>query len=313
MTPLVSIVVPVYKEVDNVPRLHAELARLVAAHPERAWEFVFVDDGSPDGTWEALAAAHRQDPAHVRAIRLKRNFGQTPAMACGVDHARGEFIVTMDGDLQNDPADIPMLLAQLEQGHDVVCGWRYLRQDKLWTRRIPSLMANRLIGRLTGVPLHDYGCSLKAYRADVIKRTPLYAELHRFITAMVTLTGASVTEVKVHHRPRRFGRTKYNLGRTWRVAFDMLTVSLLLKFAARPLQFFGQWAVLAFVIAGFCIWRSWFWYVGPYHHIPQILPAAAALSAWVGVHLLALGWLAEMLTATAHQRTEHVIAALIDA
>jgi glycosyltransferase involved in cell wall biosynthesis len=312
MTPLVSVVIPVYKEVENVPRLHEELARMAEAHPAWRWEFVFIDDGSPDGTWEALMAVHRRDPQRVRAIRLKRNFGQTPAMACGVDQARGTLLVTMDGDLQNDPADIPMLLGKIEEGFDVVCGWRHQRQDKLLSRKLPSQVANRLIGGLTGVPLHDYGCSLKAYRAEVIKRTPLYAELHRFITAMVTLTGAHVTEVKVHHRPRRFGRTKYNLGRAWRVAFDMLTVSLLLKFAARPLQFFGLLAGACALVAAVCVWRTWDTYVGASHRIPQILPAAAILSAWAGAHFMALGWMAELFTATAHHRAEPLVAALTE-
>ena len=212
----VSVVTPMFNEVGSAPQLYAQLSQVAAQIPAD-WEFIFVDDGSRDGTWNALAALRAQDP-RVRTIRLKRNFGQTPAMSCGIDAARGGIIVTMDGDLQNDPADIPRLLEKLEEGYDVVCGWRHRRQDKLWTRRIPSMVANRLIGWLTGVPLHDYGCSLKAYRARVIKQTPLYAEFHRFIPALSAVMGAHIAEIKVNHRPRRYGRTKYTLWRTWKVA-----------------------------------------------------------------------------------------------
>lgn len=310
MTPRVSVVVPVHNEAESLPELHRQLAAAAEGQPH-PWEFIFVDDGSRDGSWEALEALHRQD-ARVRAIRLKRNFGQTPAMSCGIDAARGGVVVTMDGDLQNDPADIPMLLAKLEEGFDVACGWRHKRQDKLWTRKVPSMIANRLIGWLTGVRLHDYGCSLKAYRAEVIKRTPLYAELHRFITALVTTTGALVAEVKVNHRPRRFGRTKYNLWRAWRVSFDMLLVAVLIRFAQRPLRFFGPPAAL-FALAGLiCLERAWHWYVGPHRVIPQILPAAGVLGLWMAGHLMLTGLLAELSLATAHTGTARLVAPVGD-
>ncbi len=303
----ISVVVPVYNEAESVPELHKQLVRVASTAPEQ-WEFVFVDDGSQDGTWETLVALHRKDP-RVRAIRLKRNFGQTPAMACGIDHAQGEVIATMDGDLQNDPTDIPRMLEKLNEGFDVVCGWRYQRQDKLMTRRVPSVVANRLIGLLTGVRLHDYGCSLKAYRAEVIKRTPLYGEFHRFITALVTLNGAMVAELKVNHRPRTFGRTKYNLSRIWRVALDMITVSLLVKFASKPLRFFGSLALCCFIVGLVCIGRSWQWYAGPYHQIPQVLPGVSMLSLWLAGHLLVAGFIAELCLATAHSRPDRLIAA----
>jgi len=271
------------------------------------WELLFVDDGSTDGTWEALREAQAGDP-RVRAIRLARNFGQTAAMACGIAAARGGIIVTMDGDLQNDPADIPRLLATLDEGYDVVCGWRHERQDKLWTRKIPSMIANRLIGWLTGVRLHDYGCSLKAYRAGVIKRTPLYAQFHRFIPALATLTGALIAELKVSHHPRRFGTTKYTLSRTWRVALDMVTVSLLVKFASRPLRLFGVLAVGCAGLAAVGVIRSWESYAGPSQTIPQILPAVSALSAWLAGHLLVVGLLAELCLSTTHIRPSDLIA-----
>ena len=304
---MVSVVIPTLDEVGSVPQLYEQLARAVEGLPGR-WEFIFVDDGSRDGTWEALTALVKQDP-RVRAAHLKRNFGQTPAMACGIDLARGEVIVTMDGDLQNDPADIPRLLEKLDEGYDVVCGWRFKRQDKLWTRKIPSMIANRLIGWFTGVRLHDYGCSLKAYRAAAIKHTPLYAESHRFIPAFSTLTGALVTEIPVNHRARQFGRTKYNLSRAWRVSLDMITVSLLIKFSAKPLRFFGLAALVSALAALACMVQSWQWYAGPSHRVTQILPASAVLGLWLAGHLAIVGWLAELCVATAHIRPERFIAA----
>ncbi len=321
-----SIVIPVYNEAESVPQLYARLvAALTASQPmapfggpvaasdevataARTWELIIVDDGSQDGTWEALQGLAARD-AHVRAIRLKRNFGQTAAMSCGIEAARGRVIVTMDGDLQNDPADIPRLLAKLEEGYDVVCGWRVQRQDRLWSRKVPSMVANRLIGWLTGVRLHDYGCSLKAYRAQVIKRTPLYAEFHRFITALVTLTGALVTEVKVQHHARQYGRTKYNLWRTWKVAFDMVTVAILIKFASKPLRFFGLLALCCAAVAAVCFARSWEWYLGPYRHVPQVLPGVALLGVWLAGHLFIVGLIAELCLATSHAKPERLISA----
>ncbi len=301
-----SVVIPLKDEADNVPELHRQLAASVAG-AEGSWEFIFVDDGSRDGTWEALRAA-RQADARVRPIRLKRNFGQTPALACGIDHARGDIIVTMDGDLQNDPADIPTLLAKLAEGYDVVCGWRHQRQDKLITRRVPSLIANRLIGWLTGVRLHDYGCSLKAYRALVIKRTPLYAEFHRYITALVTTTGALVAEVKVNHRPRQFGKTKYNLGRIWRVALDMFTIAVLIRFAVRPLRLFAVLSVAALAVGLVCFERVWHWYLAPVSAVPQVLPGVGMLSLWLAGHLVLIGLLAELALATGHRRSHELVA-----
>lgn len=306
--PDTSVVIPVYQEVQSVPRLHEALAQ-VADATLGGWEFIFVDDGSQDGTWEALLAVRAVD-ARVRPIRLKRNFGQTAAMACGIEAARGDIIVTMDGDLQNDPADIPAMLRKLDEGYDVVCGWRYQRHDKLWTRKIPSMIANRLIGWLNGVQLHDYGCSLKAYRAEVIKRTPLYADFHRFITALVTLNGAMIAELKVNHRPRRYGRTKYSLWRTWRVALDMITVALLVKFASKPLRFFGALAVGFALMAVVCAVRAWGWYVGPFHEAPQILPGAAVLCSWAAGQLFVVGLLAELCLATAHISAAKTIATI---
>ena len=303
----ISIVIPVHNEEESAPRLHEELSRMAASAPQLQCEFIFVDDGSKDRSWDVLESLHKRDP-RVRAVRLKRNFGQTPAMACGIEQARGEFVVTMDGDLQNDPADIPRMIEKLDEGYDLVCGWRHQRQDKLITRKIPSMVANRLIGLLTGVQLHDYGCSLKAYRAEAIKRTPLYAELHRFIPAMSQLTGALVAEMKVNHRARKFGKTKYNLSRTWRVALDMITVSLIIKFAHKPLRFFGMMAIVPTLIGILSIERSWRWYFHQHTQIPQVLPSIALASFWLAVHLWTVGLIAELCIATAHHRSQDLIA-----
>ena len=303
----ISVVVPVCNEVENVPALHRKLAE-IALRVEGRWEFIFVDDGSRDGTWEVLLDLQSQD-RRVRPIRLARNFGQTLAMSCGIDAASGDILITMDGDLQNDPADIPRLLAKLEEGYDVVCGWRHQRQDKLWTRKVPSIVANRLIGWLTGVALHDYGCSLKAYRAAAIKRTPLYAEFHRFIPAMSTLTGAAIAEIKVNHHPRRHGRTKYTLSRTWRVAFDMITVSLLIKFASKPLRLFGALALLSVAASAACLTQSWRGYAAASSGMSQVAPGIACLGVWLAGHLVIVGLIAELCLATAHARPERLIAA----
>src|SRR4029077_17504395 len=197
-----------------------------------------VDDGSTDQSFETLARLQTLDP-HLRVIRLRRNFGQTAAFAAGFDHARGRYIVTMDGDLQNDPADIPALVAALERGSDIVCGWRQDRQDGLVSRRVPSAMANALISFVTGVHLHDYGCSLKAFRAEVVKSMKLYGEMHRFLPAIASEQGVSIAERVVNHRARQHGRSKYGISRTIRVVLDLLTVKFLLNYSTRPLQIFG--------------------------------------------------------------------------
>ena len=227
MAPDISIVVPLYNEAANVDALHTELSAALGGLG-RPYELILVDDGSTDGTFDALAALHRQDPWLV-AIRFRRNFGQTAAFAAGFDRARGSIIVTLDGDLQNDPRDIPALVARLEAGCDLVSGWRRERADPWLTRRLPSQCANWLISVVTGVRLHDYGCSLKAYRAEAIKPVPLHGELHRFIPALVGARGARIAEMVVRHRPRQSGASKYGLSRTGRVVLDLLRVKLLVS------------------------------------------------------------------------------------
>ena len=240
MRPELSVVIPVYNEVENVADLHAQLT--AALEPmDRAYEILLVDDGSRDGTLARLLEIEAQDPA-VRVLRLRRNFGQTAAFAAGFDHARGEVVVTSDGDLQNDPADIPRLLETLEEGYDIVCGWRRRRRDPI-SKRLPSWLANRLISWATGVHLHDYGCSLKAIRADVVKHLRLYGEMHRFIPAVASWMGVTLAEVEVNHRPRERGQSKYGLGRIFRVLLDLFTVKFMLAYGTRPAHLFGLWGL----------------------------------------------------------------------
>ena len=246
--PTLSIVVPVYNEEENVPLLFEKIQAVCETVGE-PYEVLFVDDGSNDGTFEVLSELNKQFTQLV-VIRFQKNAGQTAAMAAGFEFARGQQIVSMDGDLQNDPADIPKLLEKLEEGYDLVCGWRKERQDKFWTRRFPSIVANWIIGKVTGVPIHDNGCSLKAYRASVIKQVPLYGEMHRFIPAMSTVAGARIAEIVVTHHPRRFGESKYGLGRVWRVALDILAFKFIIYVFAQPpkTQKSSQWQRLSNIL-----------------------------------------------------------------
>ena len=241
--PKLSIVVPVYNEAPNaealVTELRATLDRLTLPS-----EVVLVDDGSSDDTFALLAAAAHEDP-RVRIVRLRRNFGQTAALAAGLDHAGGDIIVTMDGDLQNDPADIPRLLAALDAGYDVVNGWRRERHDAFLTRRVPSMIANAIIGATTNVRIHDYGCGIKAFRTEIAKSLKLYGEMHRFIAAIAGDLGAAVTEIPVNHRPRTRGTSKYGLSRTIRVVLDLLTIKFLSGYSTRPIHVFGFFGMLA--------------------------------------------------------------------
>lgn len=246
--PELSVVVPVYDEAENIKLL---TNRLLAVLPgmERSFEIIFVDDGSRDGTNSSLQAI-AEKISQVKTIRFRRNFGQTAALAAGFQYAAGDIIVTMDGDLQNDPDDIPKVVAKLEQGYDVVSGWRKDRKDAFMKRTLPSRIANKLISAVSGVSLHDYGCSLKAYRADIAKSLPLYGEMHRFIPALAGIEGARIAELPVLHHPRRFGRSKYNLARTFRVILDLMTVVFLRRFITRPLHIFGGFGMLS-LMAGF--------------------------------------------------------------
>jgi len=237
-TPSLSIVVPLFNERENVEPLHAEIVAAMGGGGED-WEVIYVDDGSTDETDLRLEAVRGAHPDRVSVVRLRRNFGQTAALAAGFDQARGGIIVTMDGDLQNDPADIPRLIEGLREGHDVMSGWRLPRRDALLTRRIPSQAANRLIGLVTGVPLHDYGCTLKAYRREVLEQMALYGEMHRFLPAQAHWVGARIGEIPVRHRPRTRGKSKYDLRRIYSVLLDLVTVRFLGVHGTKPLHAFG--------------------------------------------------------------------------
>ncbi|MCC6695628.1 MAG: glycosyltransferase family 2 protein [Candidatus Hydrogenedentes bacterium] len=245
MTPYISILIPVYNEEESLRPLHEEITAALRPFAQRGYEVILVDDGSADASFDVCKSLHEGDPEHVRVIRFRRNFGQTAALAAGFGAARGEVVVPMDADLQNDPADIPRLLEKIDEGYDVVSGWRKDRQDKLVSRRLPSVLANNLISWSTGVHLHDYGCTLKAYRRELTEHLHLYGEMHRFLPALASWAGAKVAEMPVNHRARKFGVSKYGISRTVRVILDLMTVKFLLSYATKPMQVFGKWGVYA--------------------------------------------------------------------
>jgi glycosyltransferase involved in cell wall biosynthesis len=263
-----SVLIPVYNEVDNVEPLHAELDAVLRPRP-MSYELIWVDDGSNDGTAAQLEAIQRRDPEHVRVASLRRNCGQTAALSAALDLARGAILIPMDGDRQNDPADIPRLLEALDAGSDVVSGWRKDRQDAVLSRKVPSWLANRLVARLSGVPLHDFGCTIKAYRRSVLEGVRLYGEMHRFIPIFASWQGARVTELVVNHRPRTAGRTKYGLGRIFNVVLDLILIRFLERYAQRPLHFFGRFGLWAFGLSIICFLAMLYYkYIFPW---PQFL------------------------------------------
>ena len=298
--PYLSVVVPLYNEEDSLGALVEQL--LAALRPlAMTFELILVDDGSRDRTPLLLREKARQVPELV-AVLLRRNYGQTAAMAAGFDASRGEVIVTLDGDLQNDPKDIPLLLTSLDQGYDLVSGWRHQRQDATLSRLLPSLLANRLIAGVTGVRLHDYGCSLKAYRREVVADMNLYGELHRFLPALAFIEGARIGEVKVNHHPRRYGRSKYGIDRTFRVLMDLLTVWFMKRFLTRPMHVFGL-AGLACLLAGLVVLL---WLVGEKIVLGTDIGSRPLLLMGVlgivsGVQLFCFGLLAELQMRTYHE------------
>jgi glycosyltransferase involved in cell wall biosynthesis len=262
-----SVLIPVLNEVDNVEPLHAELD-VVLRPLDLSYELIFVDDGSTDGTTAKLETIQRADPEHVRVVFLKRNCGQTAALSAALDLAQGDILVPIDGDRQNDPADIPRLLKELDSGFDVVSGWRKDRHDALVSRKVPSWIANRLVARLSGVYLHDFGCTLKAYRRRVLEGVRLYGEMHRFIPIFASWQGARVTELVVNHRPRTAGRTKYGLGRTFHVVLDLILIRFLQRYAQRPLHFFGQFGLWSFALGALSfVAMLYFKYIFPWPYL----------------------------------------------
>ena len=299
-TPEVSIVIPVLNEEGNLPALYEELTE-VLEHYGKRYELIFVDDGSTDASFALLSSIHHRDPS-LRVIRFRKNFGQTAALAAGFAEAQAPVIVTLDADLQNDPRDIPLMLERLDAGFDMVCGWRKDRKDPFLSRRLPSQIANWLISVTTGVNLHDYGCTLKAFRSEVVKNLHLYGEMHRFIPAVASGMGITIDEVVVGHRPRREGQSKYGISRTLRVILDLMTVKFLLNYSSRPLQIFGTVGVLmgaaGFLMGLYLTWVK-FGLGEPIGGRPLLL--LASLLMLVGIQLVSLGLLGELLARLYHE------------
>jgi glycosyltransferase involved in cell wall biosynthesis len=294
-----SIVIPLFNEEENITPLYRELKTVLAGLRARC-EVIFVDDGSADRSAEVLKHLARQDKM-VKIIQFRKNFGQTAAIAAGVEHAQGEIIVTMDGDGQNDPRDIPRLLKRLKEGHDVVSGWRKNRKDPLINKRFPSALANRLISWLTRVKLHDYGCTLKAYRRDILKDIRLYGEMHRFIPAYASWVGAKVTEIEVAHHPRRHGRSKYGLSRTTSIILDLITFLFLQRYSTKPMRLFGGAGMalmgLGILTGLFVLYRRIIW--GGVWISPMIL--ISSLFITMGVMFVLMGLIAEIIIRTYHE------------
>lgn len=307
--PEVSIFLPVYNEEPNLLPLHAKLDEALKKL-NRSAEIVYVDDGSTDGSLKILREIAELDP-RVRVVALRRNYGQTAAMAAGIDAASGRVLIPMDADLQNDPADITRLLNKLDEGYDVVSGWRKNRKDKMVTRKIPSMMANRLISWIGGVPLHDYGCSLKAYRRESLEDVRLYGEMHRFIPIYASWAGARVTEIPVEHHPRMMGKSKYGLSRTLKVVFDLMTIKFMASYQTKPIYVFGMFGMLAFAISLFAGLYAVFLKI--FHKADFVqtpLPILTIVMFAVGVQFLLMGLLAEMLVRTYHESQAKAIYAV---
>src|SRR4051794_2113503 len=312
MAPELSIVVPVQNESPNIKPLYDELTQTLGQFG-RSYEILIVDDGSTDDTFEQLSALQMRDP-RLRVIRFRRNFGQTAAFAAGFAHARGRLIVTSDGDLQNDPHDIPAMVARVESGLDIVCGWRKDRKDALVSRRLPSTMANGLISFVTGVHLHDYGCSLKVFRAEIVKDMKLYGEMHRFLPAIASEQTSSIGEMVVNHRARKYGHSKYGIGRTVRVILDLLTVKFLLSYSTRPLQIFGLIGIgmglAGAVISGGLAIQRLREVASLDQHMPLLL--LGILLIFTGFQLVTLGLLAELQVRTYHESQNKAIYVIRD-
>ncbi|MEP6817911.1 MAG: glycosyltransferase family 2 protein [bacterium] len=301
--PEVSVFLPVYNEEPNLRPLHEKLNAALKVLG-RTSEIIYVDDGSTDGSLKVLRELARDDD-RVRVVALRRNYGQTAAMAAGIDAASGEVLIPMDADMQNDPADIVRLLRKLDEGYDVVSGWRKNRQDKLVTRKIPSMLANRLISWIGGVPLHDYGCSLKAYRRESIEDVKLYGEMHRFIPIYASWAGARVAEIPVEHHARTMGKSKYGLSRTVKVVFDLVTIKFMASYQTKPLYLFGGAGLLTFAVSFLSALLAFVMkFLNWPHHADFVqtpLPIIALVTLVLGVQLFLMGLLAEMMVRTYHE------------
>ena len=310
-----SIVIPVFNEEENIHELHNLLTN-VLTHLKQSYEIIFVDDGSIDHSFALLWEIAQMDST-VRVIRFRRNFGQTAAMNAGFDYAHGDVVIPMDADLQNDPTDIERLLEKLDEGYDIVSGWRADRKDGFIFRKIPSILANYFIAKLTGVYLHDFGCTLKAYRREILEHIHLYGELHRFIPAFARLIGAEIAEIKVRHHPRTRGKSKYGMSRTIRVILDLLTIKFLMSYSTRPIQIFGLMGLVSFVVGmGICSYLSigklffpagvqsgWLSYLYAETRLVQRMPmlTLGVLLLFTGVQLVTMGLLGELVIRTYHE------------
>lgn len=304
-----SVVIPIYNEVENIRALYEELRGVLIgmAHDH---EIVFVDDGSSDQSMDILEEIQAKDD-HVVVVSFRRNFGQTAAMAAGFDYATGDVIVTMDGDMQNDPRDIPNLIAKMEEGFDLVSGWRFNRQDAFINRKLPSMIANRIISVVTGVCLHDYGCTLKIFHRDITRGIKLYGEMHRFIPAIASGMGSRIAEIEVNHRPRRFGTSKYGISRTLRVVLDLMTVKFFLSYATRPIQVFGLFGVISgafgiLLMLVMTVQRQFFDI--PMGNRPMLM--LAVLLIFMGVQFVSIGLLGEFQTRTYHESQDKPVYAV---
>ena len=311
----VSVVIPLLNEQDNIKQLYQQLTSALAGVHE--YELIFVDDGSTDNSFGLLSEFHKADD-RVKIIRFRKNFGQTAALSAGFTHAKGEVIVAIDADLQNDPADIPQMVKKLHEGYDVVSGWRKKRYDNALTRRIPSIAANRLISKITGVKLHDFGCTLKAYRREVLSETRLYGEMHRFIPVLASWAGAQICEIVVNHRPRTAGVAKYGLGRTWKVMLDLITVKFLGSFSTKPIYIFGGLGfvtAIASVFLGLAVLYQKFISAQelPMNRNPLLVLTAMLITATI--QFILMGLLAELLVRTYHEsqnRPTYVIREILE-
>ena len=296
-----SLVIPVFNEEETLHSLDKAVNQALLKY-EGSWEVIYIDDGSQDASLKILTELADVDKEHIRVVSFRRNFGQTAAIAAGIDHASGEIIVTLDADLQNDPADIPMMVAKLNEGFDVVSGYRKDRKDTFITRTIPSHVANWLISRVTGVHLHDYGCTLKAYRREVLQNIRLYGEMHRFIPVYAHAYGARITEVEVRHHPRKFGKTKYGLERTFKVILDLFTVKFLLSYSAKPIYLFGGAGVILILLSGFVLFyllvRRVFFSISV---LASPLFQMSAMVFILGFQSILMGLIAELLVRTYHE------------
>jgi glycosyltransferase involved in cell wall biosynthesis len=298
--PQITIFLPVYNEEDNLQLLHEKIS-FVLSSLNRTAEIIYIDDGSTDSSLQILKDIAAADD-RVRVIALRRNYGQTAAMSAGFDLSRGEILIPMDADLQNDPGDIPKLLEKIDEGYDVVSGWRKNRHDKFLSRRVPSILANKIISWISGVYLHDYGCSLKAYRKEVIDGIKLYGEMHRFIPIYASWAGAKVKEIPVNHHPRIRGKSKYGLSRTFKVIFDLMTIKFMASYQTKPLYVFGTFGLISFIIS--LITGSWALYLKIFDNVSFILtplPLVTIVMLAISVQFFLMGLLAEMLIRTYHE------------